>query len=171
MLFSEDNRGRSAAAIPLLLLLLFVVIWRARQDREQTSMQTTYVKEAPVTAEAINAVRWPDHLEGIYQSANPMRDLEMVYNLMESYRLLVKDPDNPYPRGGSNEDIVRAMSGKNRYGEVLLAKTHPALSDGLLLDRWGTPLHFHYQAGDQVEIRSAGPDGKLGSSDDYCWEM
>ena len=39
-------------------------------------------------------------------------------------------------------------------------------SAGELVDRWGTPVFFHALARDQMEIRSAGPDRKMWTSDD-----
>jgi hypothetical protein len=39
-------------------------------------------------------------------------------------------------------------------------------AQGRLLDRWGTPYFFHAVSRTELEIRSAGPDGKLGTDDD-----
>lgn len=162
----------------LAVLLLLGAGWFLQQREQVAQSQEEPPKVPPVVKPKV-AEQVPgsagqeafDHLEGIYRSPNPMRDLELVYNLMESYRLLIKDPNDPYPRGGSNEDIVRALNGANRNRQVFLPTSHPAVAEGRLLDRWGTPLHFHYESGDQVAIRSAGPDGRLGSGDDFCWEM
>ena len=67
---------------------------------------------------------------------------------------------------GFNEDLARALTNRDVLGEAAIPTGHPALRDGQLIDRWGTPWHVHPLAGDLIELRSAGPDRKLFTADD-----
>jgi hypothetical protein len=90
-------------------------------------------------------------------------DLRLINDIFLAYRSAVRT-DNPV---GDNVDITAALTGKNRIGFAFIPKDNPAInSKGELCDRWGTPYFFHQLAGDQMEIRSAGPDRKMWTSDD-----
>ncbi len=67
---------------------------------------------------------------------------------------------------GQNEDIVAALLGENAKRAAYLPRDCPAIKDGRLVDRWGTPWWFHPLSGQHMEIRSAGPDRELFTSDD-----
>ncbi|HEY1108604.1 MAG TPA: hypothetical protein VGE76_08235 [Opitutaceae bacterium] len=68
---------------------------------------------------------------------------------------------------GENADITAALTGANRLELALIPKNHPAINaKGELCDRWGTPFRFHQLSGEQMEIRSAGPDRKFATEDD-----
>ncbi|NWK57612.1 hypothetical protein HW115_18485 [Verrucomicrobiaceae bacterium N1E253] len=68
---------------------------------------------------------------------------------------------------GENEEITKALSGKNVKGIALLPAKHPSINrEGELIDHWGTPYFFHAISRTVMEIRSAGPDRKLHTSDD-----
>ena len=70
------------------------------------------------------------------------------------------------PPLGDNADISAALTGKNRRRVVFVPEGHAAIRDGLLVDRWGTPYHFHARAADAIDVRSAGPDRVLFTGDD-----
>jgi hypothetical protein len=71
------------------------------------------------------------------------------------------------PPLGFNEEITRALTGRNPLELAFIPSTHPAINAlGLLCDRWGTPFHFHPVAIDRTDVRSAGPDRKLFTQDD-----
>jgi hypothetical protein len=70
------------------------------------------------------------------------------------------------PPLGDNADIAAALAGHNRRRIVFLPASHPALRDGLLRDREGTPYHFHPRSSDAIDVRSAGPDRVLFTDDD-----
>lgn len=90
-------------------------------------------------------------------------DLRIVNDLFEQYRASTHGLD-PI---GSNREITAALAGNNRLGYQFLPKNHPAInSRGELMDRWGTPFFFHQLGGDEMQIRSAGPDRKLYTDDD-----
>ena len=89
-------------------------------------------------------------------------DLQLLDTLLLTYRKAVRD--NPT---GENYEIVEALTGSNQKGVAVIPKAHRSISaNGELLDRWGSPDHFHSVSSQRMEIRSAGPDGKLWSSDD-----
>jgi hypothetical protein len=67
---------------------------------------------------------------------------------------------------GDNGDIVTALLGSNGKRAAYLAPDCPALVEGRLVDRWGTPYWFHAQSGTEMEIVSAGPDRELFTGDD-----
>jgi hypothetical protein len=70
------------------------------------------------------------------------------------------------PPLGDNADLVAALTGRNRRHVVFVPPNHPALRAGLLVDRWGTPYHFHARSADAIDPRSAGPDRVLFTADD-----
>ena len=95
----------------------------------------------------------------------PEEDLQAMARMLANFSLLVKG-DNPLPLG-ANEEIAAAMRGKNRGKLRSLPDGHRAFnSSGQLVDRWGTPLFFHAQSRDRIDIRSAGPDQKMWTADD-----
>lgn len=67
---------------------------------------------------------------------------------------------------GDNGDIVTALLGENDKRAAYLTRDCPALVDGKLVDRWGTPYWFHAKSGTEMEIVSAGPDRELFTGDD-----
>lgn len=92
-------------------------------------------------------------------------DLTDLSHALKNFALLVKG-GTPLPIG-ANEEIAIALLGKNRAQLAFLPKDSPALNaQGQLIDRWGTPLWFHASTRERIDIRSAGPDQKLWTSDD-----
>ncbi len=98
-------------------------------------------------------------------ASTPENDLTLVSRLMGNALLLVKSAgDRPL---SANEDWAALFLGANPDQERFLPSQHPALNArGQLVDRWGSPLHFHALGGGRHEIRSAGPDRKLWTADD-----
>jgi hypothetical protein len=72
------------------------------------------------------------------------------------------------PPLGDNADITAALMGRNRRRIVFVPATHPAVRGGRLVDRQGEPYHFHARSADAVDVRSAGPDRILFTSDDLA---
>jgi hypothetical protein len=69
---------------------------------------------------------------------------------------------------GTNPEITSALNGGNPKQVVLVDR-----EDGLrinergeLIDNWGTPFFFHQVSAKEMEIRSAGPDRRLWTTDD-----
>ena len=69
---------------------------------------------------------------------------------------------------GSNPEITRQLSGGNpRHINFLNADAGMRVNEnGELVDPWGRPYFFHQLSGHEMEIRSAGADGRLWTPDD-----
>lgn len=96
-------------------------------------------------------------------------EMDIARNDMENVGLMLRDfrtvqGENPV---GTNAEIMKAVMGGNKKGAQLGPPTGMALNEqGELVDRWGTPVFFHQNSATDMEIRSAGPDRKLYTSDD-----
>lgn len=95
--------------------------------------------------------------------------MEIARNDIENVGLMLRDfrtvqGENPV---GTNAEIMKSVMGGNKKGAQLGPPTGMALNEqGELVDRWGTPVFFHQNSATDMEIRSAGPDRKLYTSDD-----
>jgi hypothetical protein len=95
----------------------------------------------------------------------PEEDLHDLARMLGNFALLVKG-DDPLPLG-ANEEIAAALRGKNRAQLRALPDDHRAFNaQGQLVDRWGTPLYFHAESRDRLDVRSAGSDRKMWTADD-----
>jgi hypothetical protein len=90
-----------------------------------------------------------------------MRDMDKVALTIRDYRTLMKE--NPV---GTNSEIMRALLGENAKGARLAPAEAQLNGKGELVDRWGTPYFFHQMSRTEMEIHSAGPDRRMGTSDD-----
>jgi hypothetical protein len=98
-------------------------------------------------------------------STRPEDDLQAMAHVFSNLRLLVKG-DAPF-RMGANEEFAAALMGKNATKEVFLEAPHACLNaKGQLVDRWGSPLFFHVRDRSRIDLRSAGPDGEMWTTDD-----
>ncbi len=91
-------------------------------------------------------------------------DLEVIREFLSLYSKAFGG-GNPV---GLNEDITAAITGTadpSRPGRVFPPKS-PAIKNGQLIDRWGSPFWFHPESATKIEIRSAGPDKELFTNDD-----
>lgn len=98
-------------------------------------------------------------------ATDPIEDLRKLHRVVVSYFSVVKGSSkNPI---GGNADLAAALRGENPNQEIFLPAKHPVFSaDGLLLDRWNTPLIVHPEAWRELELRSAGPDRTPYTPDD-----
>jgi hypothetical protein len=94
-------------------------------------------------------------------SETPLQDLEIVNEFFELYRKTLS-----HLPVGSNEDLTAILTGSNPLNGVVFPKDSPMIVKGQIVDRWGTPYWIHPNSGARVEIRSAGPDQDLFTSDD-----
>lgn len=68
---------------------------------------------------------------------------------------------------GTNAEIVREMDGGNAKGAAYLPADLKRLNgQGELIDEWGTPYFFHQESATDMEIRSAGADRVMWTTDD-----
>lgn len=92
-------------------------------------------------------------------------DVRLVADFIETYRKALGS--NPI---GQNEDITAALTGTGGHKGRVFPPNSPAIRDGKLVDRWGTPYWFHPESGSKMEIRSAGPDKDLFTNDDISFK-
>lgn len=91
----------------------------------------------------------------------PERDLEIIADFISTYSKGIGA--NPI---GDNADITAALTGTQGHKGRVFPPNHKSIRNGQLIDRWGTPFWFHPNSGNQMEIRSAGPDKELFTQDD-----
>lgn len=101
------------------------------------------------------ADRLADHTQ------TPLNDLEIVNEFFDMYRKTFSQLPV-----GSNEDLTAILTGSNPLEGVLFPADSPMIVRGEIVDRWGSPYWFHPNSSARVEIRSAGPDKSLFTSDD-----
>jgi hypothetical protein len=83
-----------------------------------------------------------------------------VKQIVRDYRAALGE--NPV---GTNSEITKALLGTNsRKASFISEEVKP--SNGQLVDRWNHPYFFHQLSRSQLQIRSAGPDGKMWTADD-----
>jgi hypothetical protein len=98
-------------------------------------------------------------------STPPVEDLRKIHRVVTGYFSVIKDSSR-FPIGG-NEDLSAALRGENVNREIFVSPDHPVFSkEGLMIDRWGSPLIVHPEAWRRLELRSAGPDRVPHSADD-----
>lgn len=131
----------------------FVANERNSRAAQITAAGQLIVPDIAATARQLNS---PD--------STAEQDLEILQCLIAFYR---RANAGAGPGGGLNEEIVEQLRGRNTHHLALLPPDLPGTNAaGELLDRWGTPYFFHPVSRAVLEIRSAGPDGKLWTSDD-----
>lgn len=160
----------------LAVLLAGVVLFLTRRPQEKP-MVPEVPKEDPV-AKVLPKLLEPRvaTLENPLQSwerllardGSAVEDRAALADLVTNY--LQAAPVGRRPAMGANEEIAYALTNQDELGDAALPKHHPALVDGKLVDRWGTPWFFHQEAADVIEVRSAGADGKLFTADDVKQE-
>ena len=166
------------AIVPLLLLAVAAGLWwwgRSDSRGLAPAMDVPTPEgagisappaDSPATAPAPSGPGRYAPLDRLHDPAQTVQDdLRILNDLFIHYQIAVKDPSgNPV---GTNEEIVRALQGRNRARLAFLPAGHPAVDGaGRLCDRWGTPFFFHALSGTRMEIRSAGPDRRLYTADD-----
>lgn len=98
-------------------------------------------------------------------ATKPEDDLTLMSRTLGNFSLLVKGSD-PLPLG-ANEDIADALRGKNKAHLRFLPDDSPVFDkQGRIIDRWGTPIYFHAESREHLDIRSAGPDRQMWTWDD-----
>lgn len=142
----------------ILCVLIAVVFYAMRKTQRSPLPETEVVMVTPPVITELHD-----------QRGSASDDVRILHAMVGDFLIAVKEPYRP-PLG-INEDFAKALTGGNRYGDVFLATNHPSLNEhGQIVDRWGTPYHFHPRAADAIDVRSAGPDRKLFTEDDVIKE-
>ncbi len=110
----------------------------------------------------------PSEIPGVTPAppTNTDADTEIEFDkislMFRDYRTLTGE--NPV---GTNSEIMKSIMGGNPKGSMLGPPEGIRVNErGELIDRWGSPYFFHQLTRDLMEVRSAGPDGKLWTDDD-----
>lgn len=140
--------------------ILAFVLWLALRPVEKPTLlnppPVTPSQSAPVTPAKLTAAE--NLLSGYGDPASPpIEDLKKLHRVLGGYFSVIKESSkNPI---GGNADLAAALRGENPNRTVFLPANHRIFSaDGLLLDRWGSPVIVHPESWRQLELRSAGPD-------------
>lgn len=103
--------------------------------------------------------------EGVTPESN-LPPATILENMRAAVRLYYAQfRENPV---GDNAEISRALTGENPK-QVVFVQPEDGLklnSLGQMIDHWGTPIFFHSLSRSEMEIRSAGPDRRMWTSDD-----
>ena len=85
----------------------------------------------------------------------------VVRQMLRDYRAALGE--NPV---GTNAEITKALLGANARKARFIASEARLNSTHQLVDRWDHPYFFHQLSRSHIEVRSAGPDGTMWTSDD-----
>ena len=170
--------GRRNLAVLVLAIAVGIALWVVwpHGSSEPATLPVTPQASAPLAKQGAPAAsreempvegesRLADELNAA--TGNIRADLKIINELFETWQTNFPHAGNPV---GENTEITAALSGDNRLRFAFLPRGHRAVNArGELCDRWGTPFRFHQVSGQQMEIRSAGPDRKFLTDDDAFW--
>lgn len=174
--------------VALLLLLLSAMLWQHyRQVQPQSTaakgqaaypLPDTQTTPPPLQPVALApSVRHPEvenlteDLSGQYlqtyasETSTLSKDINQCLEMLFAFNHTLQGRSDLPPTG--NRNLVSALLGHNNDRIRFLSPASPHLNDqGELVDRFGTPLFFHFQDGFMPDVRSAGPDQRLWTNDD-----
>jgi hypothetical protein len=130
---------------------------------------TPPVETTNVVAAALPAATASTSTPGVSPSPAPLEAHTPATVALDSLRTTFRQYNAMYGGNpvGSNPEIARALNGDNpKHVRFSIADGNRINDKGELVDVWGTPYFFHQLSANQTEIRSAGPDQKMWSSDD-----
>jgi hypothetical protein len=129
-----------------------------------TAAVISTVQQKPVRIEAPpppQVVAPPDYVASIQSGPEHQEVEEVALNIRNFSQRFGGNPV------GSNAEIVQALRGGNPGKANYLPQSAMRLNDnGELIDKWGRPYFFHANSATEMEVRSAGPDGRLFTPDD-----
>ncbi|MCX8237347.1 MAG: hypothetical protein OSB05_00880 [Akkermansiaceae bacterium] len=155
--------------IIILFGLWFFLAQRAEDDpapptpekQVESIVKTPAEPRRPVLADTMLANYGTDESSG-------KEDFRKLTTFLDSVFLLVKKRDTA--DYATNEDLALFLKGSNPHQTAFLSADSPALNkEGQLIDRWGSPIIVHPISRKLLEIRSAGPDQKPYTEDDFLW--
>ena len=155
----------------MVFAMLGVLVWVSNQlgsIQRQRPSKIPVASRLPIPSPATAPTAAESLLTGYGDPATPpIEDLRKIQRVATGYFSLIKDAQR-FPIGG-NEDFSAALRGENPNREIFIRAGHPVISpQGLLLDRWGSPLIIHPEAWRELTLRSAGPDRIPYTGDDLA---
>ncbi|MEO8613703.1 MAG: hypothetical protein ABI600_01065 [Luteolibacter sp.] len=164
---------RLLAALAVLCIWLVVSRWEWKKvgppDADPPPPTPSVLAPPPVPSLLPARRPTPEHPANSWErllaaDGSPVEDRAALQDIVTSY--LQSAPDNIRPPLGTNDEITHAIMDRDTLGDSAIPASHPAIVSGRLVDRWGSPWFFHQLSADVIEVRSAGPDRKLFSTDD-----
>ena len=108
------------------------------------------------------------HKEYAAESRSIENDLEAVSFLLTDCQLIIKNFDTFFLP--DSEAITSFLRGANPEGIAWISPDHSSVNrEGELLDRNGIPVLFHRESSSRIQIRSAGKDRVMWTSDDVVY--
>ncbi len=158
--------SRVRVGVLLVALGLIWLVWRKAETSQPTAKPAaarltpphllSSEKNSPESAHAWQRLLAAD--------GSGREDLAILKELTDAF--LQSVPVAQRPPLGFDTDLARILTNIDYLGEEALPTSHPSLRDGRLIDRWGSPWLVHPLSHDVVQLRSAGPDGRLFTADD-----
>lgn len=160
----------------IAILLLVLALWRPWEERESTieSPPTRVDRRHPPTDDPPVTPVTPRETPAAEPAPEPEvlspADVQKVRDAIDNLELTLRDfgtalGGNPV---GTNAEITAALLGDNAKQVKLELPAGSSLNaSGELCDPWGTPWFFHQLSRTKTELRSAGPDRKLYTDDDF----
>lgn len=171
----KPSARRFLTALAALAIGVFIVaMWNRKEPAPETHAPPAIVPaKAPAVVPRLLPARVATPENPVYswerllvEDGTPAEDRAALEDIVTNY--LQSAPHSTRPPLGTNDEITRALMDRNTLGESAIPASHPAIVSGQLVDRWGNPWHFHQQSADLIEVRSAGPDGRLFTRDDIA---
>ncbi|MFD2256711.1 hypothetical protein ACFSSA_08490 [Luteolibacter algae] len=154
----------AAVIVPLLMVLL---ISRGKQA-EQSTLPSREVPFPPdYDDESRTQTRPGDELLAGYGAVTtkPEEDLRKLSHAVEGMLLLFKNLDTRLI--ATNQQLSAFLKGENPEDLQYVSPDSAAFNnDGLLVDRWDSPIIIHPLGTGLLELRSAGPDRVPYNEDD-----
>ena len=164
----------SVLVIVTILVILFILLRKPSKSLDNFKVTTgdkisVSEKIQPTKIPEQATSDFPALADSLNSKSNTIeQDLHIVSEILLTYRTNFQNKGNPI---GSNAEITLSLTGKNKFGLVLISANNKAINEsGELCDRWGTPYFFHAESGIKMKIQSAGPDKKMWTKDDIEFE-
>ncbi len=176
---------RHASFIAIIILSLSLVFFAIRALHKSRSSRTGATSPLPSSSQQMPSQRSADRAISSSQSdetgvpagppslvvanedakrghdASSDPQFLVVRQMLRDYRAALGE--NPI---GTNSEITKALLGANSRKARFIASEARLNSAHQLIDRWNHPYFFHQLSRQRMEIRSAGPDGTMWTSDD-----
>ncbi|MDA7882244.1 hypothetical protein N9A94_08050 [Akkermansiaceae bacterium] len=157
------------AIICVLLTIGGLIVYSLRSPKElnqEVAEPTSLAVESALSLRVITRSLFNE--EYAAQDRNIEDDLETISDLVINCQQIIKNFDTFFLP--DNEAITSFLRGDNPEKIAWIPPNHSAINqDGELVDRNGVPVFFHRESGLQFQIRSAGEDQIMWTSDDVVY--
>ncbi len=165
------SRFGLAAVSALLVILALLYLIRPDEDTAPEAPPAPSAEAPPARSENPPPPPIGDDFLKEYASPSttPVQDLENFGHALESMLNLFKNLDTRLI--ATNSELAAFFRGQNIENLVFISPDHPVFNpEGLLVDRWKSPLIVHPLGTGLIQIRSAGPDRLPYSEDDLIFD-